>query len=158
MPFLHQFGEELQEEREHQQANMHAVHIGIGSDNHLVVSELIESFFDIERRLQAVELLVFIHHFLGEAIRVERLTAEGENGLGVHITALGDTARCGETLGDENGALVTQIDLRTFARVLRFGIVEMHTAVAQFGVIQEVLLSALASQLRNARNRLALLL
>ena len=95
MAFLHQLWKKLQEESKHQKSDMHTIHIGIGSNNHLVVSEVIEAVLDIESRLQAVEFLVFIYHFFGESIGVERFTTEGENGLGVHIPTLGNAARSG---------------------------------------------------------------
>ena len=105
MPFLNEIREELQEEGQHQQANMHTVHIGIGSDDDFVVAQFIQTVFDIQRRLQAVELLVLIHHGFGEAEAVERFTAQREYRLRTYVTALRDRARSGETLRNEDAAL-----------------------------------------------------
>ena len=158
MPLLDQIGEELQEEREHKQANMHAVHIGIGGDNHLVVAQFIQSVLYVQRRLQAVELLVLVHHRLAQSVGVERLSAQGEHRLRAHIAALGDRARRRETLRDEDTALLPQIVIGVFCRLHGLGVVVMHLTVAQLRVVQLVLLRPLARRLRYARYRLALFL
>jgi hypothetical protein len=46
---LHEVGEELEEEGDHQQADVHAVHIGIGGEHDAVVAQLFEVFFDLQR-------------------------------------------------------------------------------------------------------------
>lgn len=38
MSFLYQIGEELKEESNQQQADVHTIHIGIGSHDHFVVA------------------------------------------------------------------------------------------------------------------------
>ena len=83
-------GEELQEEGNHQQADVHAVDIGIGGHDDLVVTEPLEAILDVERGLQEVKLLVLVNHLLGEAERIERLTTQAEHGLCVHVATLGD--------------------------------------------------------------------
>ena len=62
--FLYQFGEELQEEGDDEQSDVHSIDVGIGSHNHLVIAQRVESFFNVECCLQEIELLVLIHHFL----------------------------------------------------------------------------------------------
>ena len=62
--------EELQEEGDDEQADVHSIHIGIGSHNHLVISQSVQSVLDIEGCLEQVELLVLINHLLGQAIAV----------------------------------------------------------------------------------------
>ena len=52
MPFLYQIGEELQEERDDKQTDVHAVHIGIGGNNHFVIAEPFDTVFDVQRRLK----------------------------------------------------------------------------------------------------------
>ncbi len=143
---LYQFGEELQEEGNHQQTDVHAVHIGIGSYNHLVVAQLVQSVLNVQCRLQQVELLVLVHHLLGQSEAVERLAAEREHSLRLHIAALGDGAAGGVALGDEDAALLLFCALR---------IVEMYGAIAQFAVVQTGSLAHLARLLCHARHFLA---
>ena len=95
MSFLDQVGEELEEESEHQQPDVHTVHIGIGSDDDFVVAELVESVFNIERRLQTVELFVLIHYLFGQSVAVKRFASQGEDGLGTYVAALGDGSGSG---------------------------------------------------------------
>ena len=75
MSFLYQVGEELQEERDDEQADVHTVHIGIGGNNHFVITQSFDTVFNVQRGLQQVELFVFINHFFGQSVRVERLAA-----------------------------------------------------------------------------------
>ena len=81
MAFLHQFWEELQEERYEQQTDMHAIDIGIGGHNHLIISQTVETLLNVEGCLQEIELLVLIDHLLGELEGVKRLTTQREDGL-----------------------------------------------------------------------------
>ena len=53
---------------------MHTVDIGIGRNNYFVVSQSIQSVFNIEGRLQEIELFIFINDLLRQAITVKRLT------------------------------------------------------------------------------------
>ena len=92
MPFLDEVRKELQKEGNHQQPDMHAVHIGIGGHDYLIISESVQAILDIQGRLQKVELLVLIHHLLGESEGVEGFASEREHRLGVHVAALGDTS------------------------------------------------------------------
>ena len=64
MAFPHQVWEKLKEEGDQQQPDMHSIHISISGDHYILIPEVIESFFDVERGLQQVELLVFIHDLL----------------------------------------------------------------------------------------------
>jgi hypothetical protein len=104
-----------------------------------------------QRGLDQVELLVLIHDLLGEAEAVERLALEAEHGLRVHVAALGDAAAGAVALGDEEGALLPAV-------VLLGIIAEVDAAVAQFLVVQAGLLRALAGQLADAAELLALAL
>ena len=158
MSFLHQIGEELQEEGQHQQPYVHTIDIGIGSNNHFVVPQLVQTVFYVKRRLQAVELLVLIHHLFGQSVAVKRFASQGEHGLRAHVAALGDRARCGETLGDEDTALQPQIVVRVLAALHRLGVVQVYLAVTQLGVVDQVLLRPLTSRFRHACYRLALFL
>ena len=76
MPRADHVGEELQEKRGKQQADVHAVHVGVGSDDDLVVTQVLHILLDVERRLQEVELLVLVNHLLREPVAVERLAAQ----------------------------------------------------------------------------------
>lgn len=69
-------GKELQEEGHQQQADVHAIDIGIGGDHDLVVPQVVHILLDVERRLQQVELLVLIYDLLREAEAVERLAPQ----------------------------------------------------------------------------------
>lgn len=60
--FLYQFGIELEEECYQQQSDMHSVDIGIGSDDNLVVTKIVESVLNIEGSLEEVELLILVTH------------------------------------------------------------------------------------------------
>ena len=53
MSLLYQVGEELQEEGDNQQADVHAVHIGIGSYDDFVVAQCLYAVFYISRLLEA---------------------------------------------------------------------------------------------------------
>ena len=147
MAVAHEVGVELEEEGEHQQADVHSVHIGIGGDDDVVVSQVLDVLVDVQGGLQQVELLVLVAHFLGHSQAVERLTAQAEHGLGLHVAALGDASRCGVALGDEDGALEAFLVVG----------VEVDTTVAELTVVQADLLRTLAGGLLDAGNLLALL-
>ena len=144
--FLHEFREELQEERHHQKADVHTVHVGIGRDNHLVVAQVLEPVFDVEGRLQKVPFLVLVHDLLRKAVAVLRLTAQAEHRLGFGVTCRRDGTRCRITLGNEDHGLALE-------RVLRVG--EVHAAVAQLLVVEVSLLGAFVRQLLDAGQFLA---
>ena len=87
---LHEVREELQEERDEQQPDVHAIHIGIGGDHHLVVPQRVEAVFDVEGGLKQVEFLVLVHHLLGESKAVQGLPLQAEDRLGGDVACLGD--------------------------------------------------------------------
>ena len=149
MAFLDEFGEELQEEGDDEQADVHAVDIGIGGYNHLVVAQGVESVLYVEGRLQQVELLVLVDHLLGESEAVERLAPEREHRLGVHIAALGDASAGRVALGDEDAALLL---------ALIFHVAVVYAAVAQLAVVQVGFLGPLARQFGHAGYGFSLLL
>jgi hypothetical protein len=93
VPFLDELGKELQEEGNHEQADVHAVDIGIGGDDDLVVSQSVEAVLNVECSLQQIELLVLIDHLFCQAETVERLAAQAEHRLRVDVAALGDGLR-----------------------------------------------------------------
>ena len=68
-------GEELQEEGCQQQADVHTVDIGIGSDDDLSVAQVVHILLNVKRRLKKVELLILVYHLLGESVTVKRLTS-----------------------------------------------------------------------------------
>ena len=49
---------------------MHAVHVGAGDDDDLVVAQAVETALDVERGMERVELLVFVDDFFREAVGV----------------------------------------------------------------------------------------
>ena len=75
MSFLDEFREELQEECDDEQPDVHAVDIGIGGHDDLVIAQRVETVLDVESCLQEVELLVLIDHFLRQAIGVQRFSS-----------------------------------------------------------------------------------
>ena len=48
MAIAHQVGVELQEESEHQQADVHTVDIGIGGDDDIVVAQVLDILIDVQ--------------------------------------------------------------------------------------------------------------
>jgi len=76
MSFLDQLGIELKEKRDDEQSDVHAVDIGIGSHDNLVVAQVVESLLDIEGGLKQVKLLVLIDHLLRQSEAVERFAAQ----------------------------------------------------------------------------------
>ena len=85
MTLLYKLWEELQEECYHQQPYVHAVDIGIGSHNDLIVSERIESVFYVEGSLQQVEFFILVDYLFLLAVAVERLSHEREHRLRVYV-------------------------------------------------------------------------
>ena len=158
VPFLDEVREELQEESQHQQPDVHSVHIGIGRDDHFVITQLVQTVFDVQRRLQAVELFVLIYHLFGQSVAVQRLTAQREHRLRAYIAALGNTTGRRQTLGDENTTLQPQIVVGIFGALDRLRVIQVYLAVTQFRVVDQVLLCALASRFRHSGDCLTLFL
>ena len=146
---LDEFGKELQEEGYHKEADVHTIHIGIGSHDDLVVPEAIQSVLNVERRLQEVELLVLIHHLLGHSIAVERLSPEAEHRLCIHVAALGNAAAGRIALGYEDARFLLAVALC---------IVEVYAAITQLAVVQVGFLAHLARFLGHTSHCLALTL
>ena len=44
---------------------MHAVHVRIGSNDNIVIAEIVEAIFDVERVLKQIELFIFVDDFFG---------------------------------------------------------------------------------------------
>ena len=60
-------GEELQEEGDNKQSDMHAIDIGNGGDNDLIIAQRVKSILNVESNLQEVEFFILIDHLLGES-------------------------------------------------------------------------------------------
>ena len=88
MSFLYQFGEELQEEGDGEQSDVHAIDVGIGCHNYFIVAQGVKTVLYIECCLQQIELLILVHYFLCESEGVKRLATKREHRLCVHIAAL----------------------------------------------------------------------
>ena len=140
MPGFHQIGEELQKEGHQQQADVHTVHIGIGSYYDVVVTDAVQTVFYIQRVLQQVKLFVLVHYFFGKAETVKRLTFQTKNCLCHHIARFGDGTRGRITFGNKQRGI-----LATFVRI-----VEMYFAVAQFFIVQRCFFGALVGQFFDA--------
>ena len=152
MTFLYQVGEELEEEGNHQQTDVHTVHIGIGGHDYLIISESVEPFFNVQGSLQEVELFVLVDHLLGESERIQRLTAQAEHGLRIDIAAFRDGTAGGVSLGDEDGTFQAGV---VFFFLSAFLIVQVDAAVTQLTVVQVSFLGTLTGYLRDAGNGLA---
>ena len=74
--FLDKVGEELEEECDDKQSDVHAIDIGIRRHDHLVVTQSVQTILDVECRLEQVELLVLIHHLLGQAKAIQWFTTQ----------------------------------------------------------------------------------
>ena len=109
MARLDQLGAELQEVGQQQQADVHAVNIGIGGDDDLVVTQAFNAVLDIECRLQHGKLRIDDDLLGVEAVGVQRLTAQREDSLRLYVADLGDGAACTQTLSDEDAGLVATV-------------------------------------------------
>ena len=76
MSLLDHVGEELKEEREQQQTYVHAVHIGIGGDYDVVISQSVDTLLDVQGRLQQVELVILIENLGRNSVRVLGLASQ----------------------------------------------------------------------------------
>ena len=148
-----QVGVVLHEEGQHQHADVHAVVIGIGGDDDVVVAEVLEVVLDAEGGDKQVQLFVLRKLLAALLVAVERLAAQREDGLVVGVARLGDRSACGVALRDEDGGV-----LDVLLGLLRDLVVEVEAAVAELGVIDVGALVALAGLLLDAADLLALLL
>ena len=76
MSLLDKVGEELKEECDDEQTDVHTVNIGIGSHDNLVVAQGVETILYIEGCLKEVEFLVLVYYLLGKSEAVERFTTK----------------------------------------------------------------------------------
>jgi hypothetical protein len=67
MPRFTRSGKNCRKKGHQQQPDVHAIHIGIGCDDDIVVPQSFQPIFNIQRMLQQVEFFVLVHHFFGEA-------------------------------------------------------------------------------------------
>ena len=114
---------------------MHPVNIGIGSNHDIVVTQVFQTVFNIECRLQQIKLFVFINHFFGQSVRINRFTTQAKYGLCINITRFGNGTARRIPFGNKQSA---------FKPVFFFQIVVMHATVAQFFVVQTDFFSAFA--------------
>lgn len=98
-----QLREELDEEGHQQDADVHAVVIGVRGDDHLVVAQVFQPVFNVQGMLEEVEFLVFIDDLAAHAEGVQRLAAQGEDRLDFRIPRRGDGAGGGDAFRDEEG-------------------------------------------------------
>src|SRR5665647_1641980 len=89
MAFPDKIREELQEECQKKQADMHAVNICVSGHDHVVITEVFHGLLNIQCSLQQVELLILINNLLCEAKTVQRLAPQAEDSLCLHITRFG---------------------------------------------------------------------
>ncbi len=141
-------GEELEEKRDEEEADVHAVHVGVGGDDDPVVAQAVEALLDVQGGLEEVELFVLVDDFFREAVGVERLALQREHGLRLDVARGGEGAGGGIALDDEERALLGAL----------VAIAEVKAAVAELAVVERGLLRALASEAADARQLLALAL
>ena len=142
----HHIGEQLQKKGQQKQANVHAVHIGIGGNHNIVVTQTLQAIFQIQSCQKQSQFLVLVNGtlFLDD---VRRLAHQTEHGLCVGVARLRDGTGSGNTLRDEDGGLQP-------ARIVG---VEMVPAIAQLAVVQAHFLLQLLRLLLQIGNRRALL-
>ena len=101
-----QLGHLAVEEGEHQRADVGAVHVGVGHDDHLVVARLldVELLADAgaDRGDQRPDLLVREHLVDAVLLDVDDLAAQRQDRLGVAVAALLGRAAGGVALDDED--------------------------------------------------------
>ena len=139
---------ELQEKRDQQQPDVHAVDVRIRRDHNLVVPEPVESVLDVQRGLEQVKLLVLVDHLLRQPVRVERFALQREHRLRLHVARGGQRTGGGVAFDDEE---------RAFLRPL-VAVAEVQAAVAEFPVVQRGLLRALPREVADAGEFLPLAL
>ena len=143
----------MQEVGEQQEANVHTIDIGIGSHNHFIVAQSVNAVLNVESCLQKCKFLIFHHLFRCQPVGVQWFTTKREHGLSFHIADFGDRTTCRQTLGDEDRSFLAAVVVFRCACV-----VEVHTAVAQFAVMERHFLGTLTSGFRDAGNGFTLFL
>ena len=137
--------EELEEESDHEEPDVHAIDVGVGGEDDLLIAEVIDGVLDIERVLEEIEFLVFVDDLFGEAEGVEGFAAETEDGLGFDAAGASDGAAGAVAFGDEE---------RAFLAVFGVG-VEVDAAVAEFFVMDLGFAGAFAGDFGDASEFLA---
>ena len=110
---------------------MHAVIIGIGGYDDVVVAQVFQVFLHAEGVDQEVEFLVFGHPLAAFLEAVDGLAPQGEDRLGVGIPHLGDGTGGGVSLRDEDGGLFPQV----FHSLGEFVVTEVVSAVPELAVV-----------------------
>jgi hypothetical protein len=146
--FADEVGEELEEEGDREEADVHPVDIGIGREDDLVVTQSVEILLDPECGLEEIELLVLVNDLPRHPVGIERLAAQGEDGLGIDVARLRDRAARRVALGDKEGRLLLELVVR----------IVVGAAVAELLVVQLRLLRALLGELLDALQFLPLVL
>jgi hypothetical protein len=108
---------------------VHTIHIGIGSNYNVIVTQPFIPFFNIQCVLQQVELFVLIHHFLRERKTVQRFTAQAEYGLRFHVARFGNGTARRVTFGNKDGAFLGLLQYG-FLIAARWLIVQVVAAIA----------------------------
>ena len=103
-----------EEEGENQGGNVASVHIGIGHDDDLVVTEFLKiegvavlrrADGDTQCRIDVLDFLTVEDAMFGSLLHIQDLTTEREDGLEVAVTALLGGSACGVTLHEVEFAL-----------------------------------------------------
>ena len=104
--------EEPEKIRDHQVADVHAVHVRVGGEDDLLVTQALGVVLDVERLHEVIHLVVLVHDVALEVPDVERLALEDEHGLVVHVAAARDGAGGRLALADEHHRAAALFALR----------------------------------------------
>ena len=63
---------------------MHSVNIGIRGNHDVVVTQVVQSVFNVECRLQQIEFLIFVYYFFCKTKTIQWFTTQAENSLGIY--------------------------------------------------------------------------
>ena len=127
---------------------MHTVDIGIGCNNHLLITQVLDIVINIECVVEELKLVICVCLRLLFAKSVEWLTTQRKYSLCKCVTRLGNRTRCRVTLGNEDHCLRSQLIFVT----------AVNLTVAQVLIVKQQSLICLAALLLHARHSLTLLL
>lgn len=75
-------GKELDEESHQEDADVHAVVVGVRGDDYFVVPQVFQAVFNVQGVLEEVEFLIFVNDLAAHTEGVQGLAPQGEDRLG----------------------------------------------------------------------------
>ena len=101
---------EAEQQRQEQRADVRAVHVGVSHQDELVVAQLVDVEVLLDAGAQRVDdgldLLVRQDAVDAGLLDVQDLAADGQDGLGLRVSATAGRTACGVTLDDEDLTLL----------------------------------------------------